>query len=141
MGKILGIIGTILVAFAIFFILFFGKGFGLGNGNGKGDGNGNSNSNAVSDEQDISENEETETQNEVSEGTSADNGITVVIEVKQSQYLIDGKEMALSEIESMIQSYDMENTSFIIEDNYASAKAWDEIKQLFLSYEISVVEQ
>ena len=134
MGKVLGVIGTILVAFAIFFYLFFGKGFGLGNGKGDGDGNGS----AVSNEQDINE---SETQNEVNEGTGADNGITVVIEVKQSQYLVDGKEMTLSEIESLIQGYDLENTSFIIEDNYAAAKAWDEIKELFLNYEISVVEQ
>lgn len=134
MGKVLGIIGTILVALAIFFYLFFGKGFGLGNGKGDGDGNGS----AVSNEQDV---KESETQNEVNEGTGADNGITVVIEVKQSQYLVDGKEMTLSEIESLIQGYDLENTSFIIEDNYAAAKAWDEIKELFLSYEISVVEQ
>lgn len=134
MGKVLGVIGTILVAFAIFFFLFFGKGFGLGNGKGDGDGNGS----AVSNEQDVNE---SETQNEVNEGTGADNGITVVIEVKQSQYLIDGKEMTLSEIESLIQGYDPENTSFVIEDNYAAAKAWDEIKELFLSYEISVVEQ
>lgn len=134
MGKVLGVIGTILVAFAIFFFLFFGKGFGLGNGKGDGDGNGS----AVSNEQDVNE---SETQNEVNEGTGADNGITVVIEVKQSQYLIDGKEMTLSEIESLIQGYDPENTSFVIEDNYAAAKAWDEIKELFLSYEVSVVEQ
>ncbi|MCH5271750.1 MAG: hypothetical protein J1E83_13595 [Lachnospiraceae bacterium] len=134
MGKVLGVIGTILVAFAIFCYLFFGKGFGLGNGKGDGDGN----ANAVSNEQDV---KESEPQNEISEGTGADNEITVVIEVKQSQYLVDGKEMTLSEIESLIQGYDLENTSFIIEDNYAAAKAWDEIKDLFLSYEVSVVEQ
>lgn len=134
MGKVLGVIGTILVAFAIFFFLFFGKGFGLGNGKGDGDGNGS----AVSNEQDVNE---SETQNEVNEGTGADNETTVVIEVKQSQYLIDGKEMTLSDIKSLIQGYDPENTSFVIEDNYAAAKAWDEIKELFLSYEVSVVEQ
>lgn len=137
MGKVLGVIGTILVAFAIFCYLFFGKGFGLGNGKGDGDGNGN----AVNNEQDMSDNEESEPQNEISGGTGADNEITVVIEVKQSQYLIDGKEMTLSDIESLIQGYDLESTSFVIEDNYAAAKAWDEIKELFLSYEVSVVEQ
>lgn len=135
MKKLLGILVLAIIIFAIAFIFLFGKGFGFGDGTGDGEGN------ESSTEQNVNTDEKSETPDETEENKGAVDEITILIEVKQSQYLVDGKEVTLSEIESLIADADIENTSFILEDNYASSKAWDEIKNLFTSYEISVIEQ
>lgn len=135
MKKVLGIIVTILIVAGIVFIFFFGKGsgFGIGAKDGEGDGE--------NTEQEVNVDEETENRDEVEADNEAAEQNTVLIEVKQSQYLINGEEKTLSEIESLLSDENVGNTIFILEDNYASTKAWDEIKKLFTGYEISVIEQ
>lgn len=66
---------------------------------------------------------------------------TVTIEVKQDEYIVDGKPMKLGEIDSLIHQVDMYKASFVLVDNYASAKAWDDLMSLMVSHGISVVEQ
>lgn len=63
---------------------------------------------------------------------------TVRIEARQDQYFIDGTEVSLGEIEALITAE--ENADFVLEDHYASAKAWDELKALFTKYEVAVRE-
>ena len=66
---------------------------------------------------------------------------SVTIEVKQDEYIVDGTPMKLGEIDSLIHQGDMYKASFVLVDNYASAKAWDDIMSLMVSHGISVVEQ
>ena len=66
---------------------------------------------------------------------------SVTIEVKQDEYIVDGTPMKLDEIDSLIHQVDMYKASFVLVDNYASAKAWDDIMSLMASHGISVVEQ
>ncbi len=66
---------------------------------------------------------------------------TVTIEVKEDEYIVDGTPMKLSEIDGLIHQVDMYQASFVLVDNYASAKAWDEVVGLLSSHGISVVEQ
>ena len=124
MKKVLKIL-VLIAVIGIGVWLFLGKGFGFG-----GTGEGNGQKNEINNQQDSSSDTEQEIEKE-----------TVIIEVKQSQYLIDGVEVTLSEIESMLSGDNVENTVFILEDNYAATKAWDEIKKLFTSHEISAIEQ
>ena len=67
--------------------------------------------------------------------------VSVTIEVKQDEYIVDGKPMNINEIDGLIHQVDMYKASFVLVDNYASAKAWDEIMSLMVSHGISVVEQ
>lgn len=134
MGKLLGILATVVIIAIIIYVFFFGKGFGLGKGTGDGEGNEISAGQVVSEEEPV-------VQNKMEEEKDETDNITVLIEVKQGQYLLDGEECTLSDIEAILMSDEVENTLFILEDNYASAKAWDEIKGLFTRYEISVIEQ
>ena len=66
---------------------------------------------------------------------------TVTIEVKQDEYIVDGTPMKLGEIDGLIHQVDMYKASFVLVDNYASAKAWDDLMSLMVSHGISVVEQ
>lgn len=131
-GKVVGGVGAVAVVAVL--ALLFGKGFGLGGGTGTGDGEKQSvNSeaeNTVDEEKDVVEDKK----------DTAD-AVTVTIEVKQGQYLIDGAEKTLAEIEALLTGENAANTSFVLEDNYASTKAWDEIKALFTEHEIDAVEQ
>ena len=124
MKKILGILVVLaIIGLVVWYLLE--KGFGLG-----GTGEGSGQNNEINNQQDVNSDTEQEIEKE-----------TIIIEVKQSQYLVDGKEVTLSDIESMLSGDNVENKVFILEDNYAAAKAWDEVKKLFTSYEISVIEQ
>ena len=131
-GKVVGGVGAVAVVAVL--ALLFGKGFGLGGGTGTGDGEKQSvNSeaeNTVDEEKDV-----------VEDKKDAADAVTVTIEVKQGQYLIDGAEKTLAEIEALLTGENAANTSFVLEDNYASTKAWDEIKALFTEHEIDAVEQ
>ncbi|MBQ2802312.1 MAG: hypothetical protein IJF07_00230 [Lachnospiraceae bacterium] len=132
MKKLIGVLVIVVIA-VIAVMVFFGEGFGFGSGTGEG--NGDSTVAQSSEEQVESSTSQTE---EVS-GEAANT--TVTIEVKQSQYLIEGKETSLSEMEALLTADTAKTTTFILEDNYASAKAWDELKKLFTDYELDVVEQ
>lgn len=131
-GKVVGGVGAVAVVAIV--ALLAGKGFGLGGGTGTGEGekqNVNAETeNTVDEEKDVVEDKKDETIE-----------TTVTIEVKQGQYLIDGEEKTLAEIEALLTGENAANTSFVLEDNYASTKAWDEIKALFTEHEIDAVEQ
>ena len=134
MKKVLGVIITILIILGIVYLLFFGNGLGFGKGSGDGEGNGDNTEQEVNTDEVIEDQDVIEADNDAEQNT-------VLIEVKQSQYLINGEEKTLSEIESLLSDENAGNTVFILEDNYASTKAWDEVKKLFTSYEVTVVEQ
>ncbi len=138
--KVAGGVGVVAVLAAILF--FGGRGLGLGGGGGFGFGKDVSvNSDAENQTEDENEPVE-EKKDEVPEEKPSDETVaTVLIEVKQGQYLIDGAEKSLADIEALLTAEDAANTSFTLENNYASAKAWDEIKALFTRYEIAVTEQ
>lgn len=66
---------------------------------------------------------------------------TITIEVKQDKYLIDGAELSLEDIKHRLAS-DTKKMEVVLENNYAAAKAWDEIKNALSEFSnITVVEQ
>ncbi|MBQ9768486.1 MAG: hypothetical protein IJW37_10325 [Lachnospiraceae bacterium] len=135
-GKVAGGVGA--VAVLAIAALFAGKGLGFGFGDGSGTGTGDGEN--VSVNADVTETPDEE--KNVTEVPKEDaDTVTVTIEVKQAQYLIDGAEKTLADIEALLTAEDAANTSFILVDNYAAAKEWDEIKALFTEYEIDAVEQ
>lgn len=133
-GKVAGGVGA--VAVLAIAALFAGKGLGFGFGDGNGFGTGDK----VSVNADA-ENQTDEKQDVTEEKKEEAGAVTVTIEVKQAQYLIDGAEKTLVDIEALLAAEDAANTSFVLVDNYAAAKEWDEIKALFTEYEIDAVEQ
>lgn len=135
-GKVIGGVGV--VALIALLALFGGKGLGLGNGSGLGLGN---DTKANSDAQDQTD-EEKEPVEETQDETQKENdAVTVSIEVMEGKYLIDGEEKTLEEIETLLTAENATDTSFVLVNNYAAAKAWDEAKALFTKYGIAVVEQ
>lgn len=133
-GKVAGGVGIAAVIAAL--ALFGGKGAGLGLGGGLGLGKGNDTQ--VSSEANNQKEEEKEPVEEKKEETNA---AKVSIEVKQGQYLIDGAEKSLEEIEALLTAENAGNNSYVLVDNYAATKAWDEIKALFTKYNIAVTEE
>lgn len=133
-GKVAGGIGILAVIAALGF--FGGKGLGLGGGGGLGLGK-DANVNADADKQD----EKDPVENKQEEQQTEKDVVTVSIEVKQGQYLIDGAEKSLADIEALLTAEDAADTSFVLVNNYAATKAWDEVKALFTEYEIAVTEQ
>jgi flagellar basal body-associated protein FliL len=114
--KIILVIAIVIIIVAI----FSGKiGFGKGDGNGDGD-------DSVATEQTESSQNQEET--------------TVTIVVKQDQYYIDEQEVTLTQIKEKVTAMN-ENLTVIIENNYASAKTWDEIKNYLEEWGISPIEQ
>ena len=134
-GKVAGGVGILAVIAVLGF--FGGKGLGLGNGGGLGFGKASN----VSADADSKQNEEKDPVENPQEEQKETNKTTVTIEVKQGQYLIDGAEKSLGDIEALLKADNVAETSFVLVDNYAATKAWDEVKALFTEYEIDVVEQ
>lgn len=129
MGKVLvGVLGTVIIGILVIFLLVH---FGLlswGPGNGKGDGNIDSEakSEAVVDESSVINDETKE--------------ITINIVITQDQYSIDEQVVTLTQIrEKLTDESAMINV--VLEDNYASAKAWDEIKTSLAEWGITPIEQ
>lgn len=119
-----GKVGLVAAAGAVLLLAGgFGGGIGLGGGNSVP---------AVSDQ--VIEQAEDAAVNEEA-------AVSVTIEVKQDEYIVDGTPMKLGEIDSMIHQVDMYKASYVLVDNYASAKAWDDIMSLMVNHGISVVEQ
>lgn len=129
-GKVAGGIGIAAVIAAL--ALFGGKGLGLGGGGGIG------NDTQVNSDADKEQEKEKDPVEEKQEEKDAGK---VSIEVKEGQYLIDGVEKSLAEIEGLLTAEDAANTSFVLVNNYAAAKAWDEVKALFTKYDIAVTEE
>ena len=91
-GKVAGGIGILAVIAALGF--FGGKGLGLGGGGGLGLGK-DANVNADADKQD----EKDPVENKQEEQQTEKDVVTVSIEVKQGQYLIDGAEKSLADMQ------------------------------------------
>lgn len=134
-GKVVAGSATAVVLAAL--AMFGGKAFGLGGSTGTGeDGTGN-----VVNEQSSSSNVQESDTTDNTEITTDAEGAVITIEVVKSDYYIDGEEKKLSEVELIIRRADPEKTTFILEDNYASAKAWSDVRELFINLELSVIEQ
>ncbi len=121
-----GAMGAVAVA-GVALLLAGGVGFGNGGGLGLGESVPAVSDQAIEETTVKEEKEQTET--------------AVVIEVKQDEYFVDGKPMKLGEIDALIHQVDMYKASFTLVDNYASAKAWDEVMALLVDHGISVVEK
>lgn len=141
---------------AILMLLFGGFGLGGigfgggGNGNGSGTASGSAGSTSAgqqSQSQPASEASSVPVSSAVS-SDSADSesqgglqGLELTIVVKADSYLIGGEAYTLTEIEDLLKTADPDTSSFTVEDNFAAAKAWDELMDLFTRYEISAVEK
>lgn len=125
MGKVIGgIVGTLVIAGIVLFLLFH---FGLLSwGGGTGDGNGDEKMGAVAED------------NQAAADESKD--ITITIVVTQDQYLIDEQPVTLSQIKEKVTDKSAA-IKVILEDNYASAKAWDDIKINLEKWGIIPIEQ
>ena len=137
-GKVAGGLG--IAAVIALLALFGGKGLGLGGGGGLGLGIGNE-KNVESDAKDQKDEEKEPVEEKKDETQEGKDAATVSIEVKQGQYLIDGAEKSLADIEALLTAENASDTSFVLVNNYAATKAWDEVKALFTKYEIAVTEQ
>lgn len=123
MGKIIGgILGTLAIAGLVLFLLFH---FGVLSF-GKGDGNGDVKTETLTDMR-------SEAIDEVEE-------ITVTIVVKQDKYVIEEQEVTLTQIKEKVTDKSA-IIKVILEDNYASAKAWDDIKTSLTEWGIVPIEQ
>lgn len=135
-GKVVGGVGVVAILAVL--ALLGGKGLGLGGGGGLGLGK---DANVNSDAENQTDEEKEPVENPQEELPEEKETKTVSIEVQQGTYLIDGVEKSLAEIEALLTAENAADTSFVLVDNYAATKEWDEIKALFTKYELDVVEQ
>ena len=125
MGKVIsGIFGTLVIGGIVLFLLFH---FGLLSwGGGNGDGNADEKMGAVAEDNQAAADEPKE--------------ITITIVVTQDQYLIDEQQVTLTQIKEKVTDKSA-TIKVILEDNYASAKAWDDIKINLEKWGIIPIEQ
>lgn len=117
MGKFLGgVLVTVLVVVLLFYFGILGWGSGKGNGNGAADA-------------DTKQSQTIEKENKE---------ITIV--VTQDKYMMDEQEVTLTQIKEKVTDTSAEIT-VVLENNYASAKAWDEIKNNLQQWGIVPIEQ
>lgn len=123
MGKVLGgILGTlIIVGLVLFLLLHFGL---LSWGNNNGDGDRETEKTVIEDSAAVEEIEELE--------------ITIV--VTQDKYLMDDQEVTLTQINEKVTD-ESAIIKVVLENNYASAKAWDDIKASLTEWGVIPVEQ
>ncbi len=125
MGKVIGgILGTLaIVVLVLFLLLHFGLlSWGNNSGNGEGD--------KKSEETEI---EDSSTADEIEE-------IIVTIVVTQDKYFIDEQEVTLTQINEKVTDKSA-IIKVVLENNYASAKAWDDIKTNLTEWGIIPIEQ
>lgn len=125
MGKFIGGILSTLVIVGLVFFLLFRLGF-LSWGNGSGNGDGDLKTEKATDEIPVINDESKE--------------ITITIVITQDQYLIDDQEVTLTQIKEKVTDKSA-TIKVILEDNYASAKAWDDIKTNLAEWGITPIEQ
>ena len=135
-GKVAGGVGVVAILAVL--ALFGGKGLGLGGGGGLGTGKDTNVNSDAENQQEVEKNPVENRQEELPEEKDA---VTVSIEVKQGQYIIDGAEQSLADIEALLTAENAKETSFVLVNNYAATKAWDEVKALFTKHGIDVAEQ
>lgn len=131
-GKLWFLLILILLVAAA---LYLGHGLGLGQGTGNA-GGGPSGPPSASDSAAPSENP-TPTQSQEPQESAGQERADITVEVTRSEYLVDGKEATLEEIEGIIQGLD--GGTVTVRDNYGSAKAHDELTALLARYGISAV--
>lgn len=117
-----GILGTSIIAGVVLFLLSHTGGLHFGEGTGDSD---------IKTETVIEE--DSETIDEMEE-------ITITIVVTQDQYLIDEQKVTLTQIKEKVTDTSVK-IKVILEDNYASTKAWDEIKRNLTEWGIVPIEQ
>lgn len=118
MRKMLKIlIAGILIAIAVSGFVYCGS-TGSGNGNETG-------SNIMSTEKSSEENDE----------------ITITIVVMQDQYFIDEQTVTLTQIKEKIADMSDNNITVVLENNYASTKAWDNLKTNLEKMDVTIIEQ
>ena len=66
--------------------------------------------------------------------------ITVTIVVMQDKYMIEEQEVTLTQIKEKVTDKSA-IIKVVLEDNYASAKAWDNIKSSLTEWDIVPIEQ
>lgn len=119
-----GIFATLVIAILVLFLLFhFGM---LSWGNGKGTGDGDVKTETVTDESPVVKNEVEET--------------TITIVVTQDQYSIDEQKVTLTQIRERVTD-ESATINVVLEDNYASTKAWDDIKTSLANWGVTPIEQ
>lgn len=125
MGKVIGgILGTLVIVVLVLFLLLH---FGLlswGNNSGNGDGN------IISEEAEI---EDSTTADEIEE-------IIITIVVTQDKYFIDEQEVTFTQIKEKVTDKSA-IIKVVLENNYASAKAWDDIKTNLAEWGVIPIEQ
>lgn len=123
MRKVIGgILSTLVIAGLVLFLLFYFGILNLGDGNGKD----NINTETIAEEDSTIADEPEE--------------ITITIVVTQDQYLIDEQNVTLTQIKEMVTDKSA-IIKIILEDNYASAKAWDDLKTNLAEWGITPIEQ
>lgn len=134
-GKVAGGVGVVAILAVL--ALLGGK-FGLGGGGGAGLGK---DTNVNSDAKNPQEEVKDPVENPQEELPEEKDTVTLSIEVKQGQYFIDGEEKSLTDIEVLLTAEDAKETSFVLVNNYAATKAWDEVKALFTKHGVDIAEQ
>lgn len=142
--KITGISGTLVIGGLVMLLLFRNGAGSIGDGNGdEGE--------IVKAETENEEDRETDTETENEIGNETDDSqpskaadelkkITVTIVVTQDQYWIDEQNVTLTQIKEKVTD-ESAIIKVVLEDNYASAKAWDNIKISLAEWGIVPVEQ
>ena len=143
MKKLLFIIGLIVLLVASGIGLrSCGFGFGWGGGSGNGGGS-NPTSENTNDTEGSSESTSEVTPNipepQETEEPKDEKENEIYIVVKQDTYYIEDEEVTINRIKSILS--EMEDCNVVIENNYASKKAWDDIKKLLSELEIVAVEK
>lgn len=142
MKKFLSFVLILLIIGAVAAAFLFANGFGFGEGFG---GLGNpANSDAPDSSQEQSKTipttqalTESPTEAPTEDGDKQEEKLMITVE--KNEYIMDGKIVSLTELEEFISEND--SITYIIEDNYASVKAWDDIQKLFSDYNIPLIEQ
>lgn len=122
MGKVLGgILGTLaIVVLVLFLLLHFGL-LSWGNNSGNGDGDRKT---VIEDSATVEESEE----------------LIITIVVTQDKYFIDDQEVTLTQINEKVTD-ESAIIKVVLENNYASAKAWDDIKSSLTEWGVIPIEQ
>jgi len=131
--KFLIIIG-LLIVIAVAVLRFLGPGLGFGKGEGKGMGEDTRDSTAAV----ASAQPNVDTDTPPDEGS---NTTEIVIVVKQGEYFIESRQITLDSIKDQIQANAEGKVSVVIEDDYGSAKAWDDIQKLMNELGIAYTEK
>lgn len=127
MGKVIGgLLGILVIGALVSFLLFHFGILSLGKGNGGGNENADVKVEIVEEER--------------PEKIDAVEEITITVVVTRDEYYIDEQKVTLTQIKEKVTDQSAIIT-VVLEDNYASTKAWDDIKTSFTEWGIVPIEQ